>query len=118
MALDQSLALVRPELVLSFSSLALLLIAAWRSESGRFISILSVAALVAAAAFAAQIFCSGVSTDAFGGLYRADSFGSFAKILIYIAAAIALVAFAYVGRTQKFHLTVTHAELQPGQSGR
>jgi NADH-quinone oxidoreductase subunit N len=91
MDLNQSLALVRPELVLSFSSLALLLIAAWRQDAGRFVSILSVAALVAASVFTGQIFCAGGSTDAFDGLYRADSFGSFAKILIYIAAAISLV---------------------------
>ncbi|MFN0150263.1 MAG: NADH-quinone oxidoreductase subunit N, partial [bacterium] len=55
------------------------------------VSILSVAALVGAAVFAATTFCAGTSTDAFDGLYRADSFGSFAKILIYIAAAISLV---------------------------
>jgi NADH-quinone oxidoreductase subunit N len=91
MDLNNSLALVRPELVLSFSSLVLLLIAAWRQDAGRLVSILSVATLVAASAFAAQIFCAGQSTDAFGGLYRADSFGSFAKIVIYAAAAISLM---------------------------
>jgi NADH-quinone oxidoreductase subunit N len=91
MEISTSLALVRPELVLSFSSLALLLIAAWRQDAGRLVSILSVAALVGASVFAAQIFCVSSSTDAFDGLYRADSFGSFAKILIYIAAAISLV---------------------------
>lgn len=91
MDLNSSLALVRPELVLSFSSLVLLLIAAWRSDAGRLVSILSVAALVGAAVYAATTFCAGTSTDAFDGLYRADSFGSFAKILIYIAAAISLV---------------------------
>jgi NADH-quinone oxidoreductase subunit N len=91
MDLSTSLALVRPELVLSFSSLALLLIAAWRAEAGRLVSILSVAALVGAAAYAGSYLCAGVSADAFDGLYRADAFGSFAKILIYIAAAISLV---------------------------
>ena len=45
MDLSTSLYLVRPELILSFSSLALLLIAAWRQEAGRLVSILSVAAL-------------------------------------------------------------------------
>ena len=91
MDLSTSLALVRPELILSFSSLALLLIAAWRTESGRFVSILSVAALVGAGAYAVHYFCTGIAADAFGGLYRIDAFGSFAKILIYFAAAIALV---------------------------
>jgi NADH-quinone oxidoreductase subunit N len=91
MDVNASLALISPEIVLSFSSLALLLIAAWRSDAGRLVSILAVAALVGAGAFAANYFCNGVSADAFGGFYRVDSFGSFAKILIYFAAAIALV---------------------------
>ena len=91
MDLSTSLALVRPELILSFSSLVLLLIAAWRTESGRLVCILSVAALVGAGAYAAHYFCAGISADAFDGLYRTDAFGSFTKILIYFAAAIALV---------------------------
>ena len=91
MGLSTSLALVRPELILSFSSLALLLIAAWRAESGRLVSVLSVAALVGAGAYAAHYFCAGITSDAFDGLYRADAFGSFSKILIYFAAAIALI---------------------------
>ena len=91
MDLSTSLALVRPELILSFSSLVLLLIAAWRTESGRLVSVLAVAALVGAGAYAAHYFCAGISADAFDGLYRTDAFGSFAKVLIYFAAAIALV---------------------------
>jgi NADH-quinone oxidoreductase subunit N len=91
MDLSTSLSLVRPELILSFSSLALLLVAAWRSESGRLVSILSVAALVGAGAYAMHYLCTGVSADAFDGLYRADAFSSFAKILIYFAAAISLM---------------------------
>ncbi len=91
MGLSTSLALVRPELILSFSSLVLLLIAAWRTESGRLVSVLSVTALVGAGAYAAHYFCAGITADAFDGLYRADAFGSFAKILIYFAAAIALI---------------------------
>jgi NADH-quinone oxidoreductase subunit N len=86
-----SLALTKPELILSFSSLVLLLIAAWHSESGRFVSILSVAALVGAGAFAVQAFCSGPAEFAFDGLFRSDSFSNFAKILIYFAAAVSLI---------------------------
>lgn len=91
MDLSTSLALVRPELVLSFSSLALLLIAAWRSDSGRLVSILAVAALAGAGVFAAQAFVGGTDAEAFDGLYRSDAFSNFAKVLIYIAAAIALM---------------------------
>ena len=91
MDLSTSLALVRPELILSFSSLVLLLIGAWRPEAGRLVSVFAVAALVGSGAYSAQYFCAGIATDAFDGLYRTDAFGSFAKILIYFAAAIALV---------------------------
>ncbi len=91
MNLSTSLSLVRPELILSFSSLALLLIAAWRPSAGRLVSILAVAALVAAGAYSASYLAAGTAADAFDGLYRADAFGSFSKILIYIAAAISLM---------------------------
>jgi NADH-quinone oxidoreductase subunit N len=91
MDLSTSLALVRPELVLSFSSLALLLLAAWRNEAGRLVSVLAVAALVGAAVFAGQAFAAGTDAEAFEGLYRSDAFSNFAKILIYFAAAIALM---------------------------
>lgn len=91
MDLNHSLSLVAPELVLSFSSLALLLIAAWRQEAGRLVSILSIAALAGAGAYAVQYLCAGTDASAFDGLYRVDAFGSFAKILIYFAAAISLM---------------------------
>lgn len=91
MDLSTSLYLVRPELILSFSSLALLLIAAWRQEAGRLVSILSVAALFGAGAYAVHYLCAGTDASAFDGLYRADAFGSFAKILIYFAAAVSLM---------------------------
>ena len=86
-----SLSLAKPEMVLSFSALALLLLAAWRSEDGRLISVLSVAALVAAAIFAGQALCAGSETSGFSGLFRNDSFSNFAKLLIYFAAALSLV---------------------------
>jgi NADH-quinone oxidoreductase subunit N len=86
-----SLALVRPELLLSFSSLALLLLAAWRSDDGRLVSILAVAVLAGAGAFAAQAFCAGTTAFAFDGLFRNDAFSNFAKILIYFAAAVSLM---------------------------
>jgi NADH-quinone oxidoreductase subunit N len=91
MELGQSLSIVAPELVLSFSSLALLLFAAWRRESGQIVSLLAIGVLAAAAFFAAQQLAEGVRAEAFDGLYRADAFSSFAKILIYFAAAISLL---------------------------
>jgi NADH-quinone oxidoreductase subunit N len=91
MEMAQSLSLVAPELVLSFSSLALLLFAAWRSEAGHILSLLAIAVLAAACFFAVEQLIGGVKADAFDGLYRVDSFGSFAKLLIYFAAAISLL---------------------------
>jgi NADH-quinone oxidoreductase subunit N len=90
MDLGLSLYYTRPELILSFAGLVLLLVAAWRSDSGRLLSILSVAALVAAGAYAIE-FMGRPAGDAFSGLYRMDAFGSFTKLLVYIAAAISLI---------------------------
>jgi NADH-quinone oxidoreductase subunit N len=91
MGMAQNLSLIAPELVLSFSSLALLLFAAWRADAGRLLSLLSIGVLIAAGFFAAQQLAEGVQAEAFDGLYRADAFSSFAKILIYFAAAISLL---------------------------
>lgn len=91
MDLSASLFLTRPEVILSFSGLALLLVAAWRSEAGRLVSILSVASLVGAGAYAAYFICAGTSASAFDGLYSNDAFANFSKLLVYIAAGISLM---------------------------
>jgi NADH-quinone oxidoreductase subunit N len=90
MDLNASLYLVRPEVILSFSALALLLFSAWRADAGRLASILAVAALVGAGTYAAHFFDAG-RQQAFDGLFVNDAFANFSKILIYIAAAIALM---------------------------
>lgn len=91
MDLNASLFLVRPEVILSFSSLALLLLAAWRAEDGRLASILAVAALAGAGAYVVHFLCSDTDAAAFDGLFSNDAFANLSKILIYIAAAIALM---------------------------
>ncbi len=91
MDLNASLYLVRPEAILSFSALALLLVAAWRSEAGRLVSILAVAALVGAGAYVVHFLCADTNALAFDGLFGNDAFGNFSKILIYVAAAISLM---------------------------
>jgi NADH-quinone oxidoreductase subunit N len=90
MDLGLSLYYTRPELILSFAGLVLLIVAAWRSDSGRLLSILSVAALVGSGAYLIE-FMRLPAGDAFSGLYRMDAFGSFTKLLVYIAAAISLM---------------------------
>ncbi|MFN3388095.1 MAG: NADH-quinone oxidoreductase subunit NuoN [Allosphingosinicella sp.] len=89
--MGHSLALTLPEIVLSATSLVLLLVAAWAGDrSARLVSWIAVAAFAVAA-----LVVPGVTNDggvAFDGLFVADSFAAFAKILVYIAAAAALIA--------------------------
>ena len=94
MDLGISLYFTRPEMILSFAGLALLLLAAWRSDSGRLVSIFSVVALFGAGAYLIEFLTNPsyeFGGDAFSGLYRMDAFGSFTKLLVYIAAAISLM---------------------------
>ncbi len=90
-----SLRLVAPETVLSISGLILLLMAAWMGDkASRLISILAVTALVGAGCLAAPALCGGamgIETEAFFGQFRADAFASFGKLLLYGAAAVALI---------------------------
>lgn len=97
-----SLALIAPEILLSLSSLALLLVAAWGRNSSRLVSILAAVALGGAAFVAAPALCAGAmgpDTLAFGGQFAADAFASFSKILIYVAAiACLMIAPAFFDR--------------------
>lgn len=90
-----SLAAISGEELISAAGLALLLVAAWGGDkASRLISILSVAVLVAAAAIAAPALCGAVAGKAslvFGGQLRVDAFASFAKLLIYLGAAVTLI---------------------------
>ncbi|HEX8554748.1 MAG TPA: NADH-quinone oxidoreductase subunit NuoN [Sphingomonas sp.] len=85
-----NLAMVLPELVLSLGAIALMLVSAWGgAQSTRAVSIASVFVLVGAMlALAGPASSGGV---AFDGLYRADAFGAFAKVLIFGGSAIAIV---------------------------
>ena len=89
--MGQSLALTLPEIILTITSLVLLLVAAWAGDkSARLVSWIAVAAFaVAALAVPGVTNGGGVGFD---GLFIADSFAAFAKILVFIAAAAALVA--------------------------
>lgn len=91
---ENDLFYTRPELILSFSSLFLLLAAAWFKNHGRVISYIAIAPLLAAGFYAFTILTNEAfefGGDAFYGQYRADGFSSLAKLLIYVAAAITLV---------------------------
>ena len=79
-----------PEEVLSAGAILLMLVAAWGgAASTRAVSWASVAVLVGAGiALAGPASAGG---EAYGGLYRADAFAAFAKVLIYLATAVSIV---------------------------
>ena len=88
--MNASLLMTLPELVLTTGALILMLVAAWGGQaSTRAVSWASAAVLLGAGI--ALIGPASSGGDAFDGLYRADAFAAFAKVLIYIAAAIAIV---------------------------
>jgi NADH-quinone oxidoreductase subunit N len=89
MSLSDSLALTVPEIILSIGGIILMLVAAFAGDKAtRAITWLSVALF--AAATLSLVSQSGSPQTAFDGLYRADAFSGFAKVLIYIAAAVSV----------------------------
>jgi NADH-quinone oxidoreductase subunit N len=79
-----SLMMTLPELVLTAGGLILMMVAAYAGDgAARLVGWLSVATL----ALAGWTLCPAWATsgEAFDGLYRADAFGAFAKVLIYVA---------------------------------
>ena len=95
-----NIAMTLPELVLALGAIALMLVSAWGGDtSTRGVSIASVFALVGAGIALVGPASSG--GYAFDGLYRADAFGAFAKVLIYIASAVAIMmAPSFFARSQ------------------
>ncbi|MEN9682889.1 MAG: hypothetical protein RLZZ427_640 [Pseudomonadota bacterium] len=95
MDLTQSLRLVAPEELLSVAGLVLLLVSAWAgsARAARVVSWAAVAVLAACAALVVPAL-GGVdpaAASAFGGLFAADAFAAYAKVLIYAAAAATLI---------------------------
>ena len=82
---------ILPELILMIGAIVLMMVAAFGGRrSGGFTSWASVAVLVAA-----TIALAGPPTHAggvFGGLITADLFGSFGKVIIFIASAVSIIA--------------------------
>ena len=93
MSFQTSLYFTGAEIGLSLTGLVLLLATAWSSaRSARLITVLAVAALVGATIFTAvPLWRQSLAGDAFAGLYRVDAFGSFFKVLIYVATIGALI---------------------------
>ena len=90
MSTSANLMLTLPEVVLAIGALVLMLVSAWGGQgSTRAVSWTAVAILAGAG-----IALTGPSANgglAFDGLYHADAFGAFAKVLIYIASAVAII---------------------------
>ncbi|MXO90338.1 NADH-quinone oxidoreductase subunit NuoN [Pontixanthobacter aquaemixtae] len=84
-----------PEVELSVAGLILLIVAAFAGQkSAKTVTALAVLALLGAAAFTVNLFTNSafeLGGDVWSGLYRMDAFGSFAKILIYIATIGCLI---------------------------
>ena len=79
-----------PELILSIGAMMLLLVAAWQGDGAtRGIGWASVALLLASGL--SLLGPAGNGGTAFGGLYHADSFSTFAKVLIYLGAAVSIL---------------------------
>ncbi|MDQ2762613.1 MAG: NADH-quinone oxidoreductase subunit NuoN [Pseudomonadota bacterium] len=90
MSTSANLLLTLPEIVLSLGALALMLVSAWGGQaSTKAVSWTAVAVL--AGAGIALIGPSSQGAVAFDGLYHADAFAAFAKVLVYIAAAVAII---------------------------
>lgn len=84
------LAMTLPEVVLGLGGIALMLVAAWGGPaSTKAVSWAAVAVL--AGACIALIGPASSGGQAFYGLYRADTFAAFTKVLIFISAAVAIV---------------------------
>ncbi len=91
--MGDSLLLTLPEIVLSLGALILLMVAAFAGDrAARLSTTLAVGILVIAILVTPGVF--GVGGIGFDGLFIADSFAAFSKILIYVAAAVALLAAA------------------------
>jgi len=79
-----------PELILSVGAMVLLLVAGWRGDAAvRGIGFGALGLFVLAGL--SLLGNAGHGGIAFGGLYHADAFASFAKVLIYIAAGVSVV---------------------------
>ncbi|MES2497748.1 MAG: NADH-quinone oxidoreductase subunit NuoN [Pseudomonadota bacterium] len=99
MSMTASLALTVPELILSVGALMLLMVAAFGGDGFARAIGWGAVALFAAAGFS-LIGPAGNGGPGFDGLYIADSFSSFAKLLIYVAAAVSVaVAPGFFSRT-------------------
>lgn len=94
--------LVLPEEIISVVAMLLMLAAAWAGDrSAPLLTWLAVLTLGVAAAFTPGLLDAGGS--AFGGLFIADRFAAFSKMVIYAGAAVSLLmAMSWFGRDRDY----------------
>jgi NADH-quinone oxidoreductase subunit N len=102
----QDFVLVLPEEVLSTGALLLMLVAAWAGDrSAKLLTWLSILLLAVAAVLLPGLGLgwSAAGGSAFFGLFAADAFAAFSKIVIYAAAAVSMVAaMGWFGRDRDY----------------
>ncbi|MDP1026104.1 NADH-quinone oxidoreductase subunit NuoN [Sphingomonas sp. KR1UV-12] len=85
-----NLAMTLPEVILGVGAVLLMMVSAWGGPgSTRAVSWTSVVVLLGAGV--ALLGPAGSGGAAFQGLYRADAFAAFAKVLIYLATAVSII---------------------------
>ena len=90
MSYAEQLSMTLPELVLAVGAIVLMLVSAWGKQAAT--RGVSIAAVVVLAGAGVALIGNGSSGGiAFGGMYRADAFAAFAKVLIYFASAVAII---------------------------
>jgi NADH-quinone oxidoreductase subunit N len=94
--------LVLPEEILSVGAMILMLAAAWGGDrAAPVLTWLAVLVIAVAGLFLPGIANAGGS--AFGGLFVADNFAAFSKILVFAGAAVAmLMAMSWFGRDRDY----------------
>ena len=86
-----NLAPILPELILTIGSIVLMMVAAFMGRKGQALTSWGAVALL----LGATVSLVGAPQDAgplFGGIIAADGFGAFGKLLIFLSAAVAIVA--------------------------
>ncbi|WP_114229002.1 MULTISPECIES: NADH-quinone oxidoreductase subunit NuoN [Sphingomonas] len=84
-----SLAPILPEVILGLAAIALMLVAAFARRGSSATHWLAVAALVGACF--ALIGAPQQTGPMFGGMFAADGFAAFGKVIIYLSAAVAVI---------------------------
>ena len=82
---------ILPETILTVGAIALMMVAAFMGKRGAVVTTWASVALLLVATFT-LLFDPQHAGPLFGGLIVADSFGAFGKLIIFLSAAVAIIA--------------------------